>query len=104
MILIYFSVIIKLSLWLIIAVFTLLTILATVQNRLLPMLRSNSYQVSEIDAEISSTVTENFQALRLLHTTGMLDDSIERVDSKIGDLENVLKQQSRRISILPSAK
>ncbi len=102
MILIYFSVIIKLSLWLIIAVFTLLTILATVQNRLLPMLRSNSYQVSEIDAEISSTVTENFQALRLLHTTGMLDDSIERVDSKIGDLENVLKQQSRRISILPS--
>ena len=98
----YLFVIVKLSPWLLLAALLVFGFLSTIQKILLPSLRSKSFQVSKIETDISSTITENFQGLRLLHTTGKLENAEKNFDNKMKKLEQSLRGQTRILSVLPA--
>jgi len=102
MIITYIIVIIKLSPWLLLAALLVVGLLTSIQRLLIPSLRSSSFDVSNSDTEVSSTITEHFQGLRLLHTTGQLEMAENDLKRKLVTLEKSLKGQTRIISVLPS--
>ena len=49
---------------------------------------------------ISSRITENFQGLRLLHSSGQLEAADLRLQKSMGELRLQLRAQARRLSVV----
>jgi ATP-binding cassette subfamily B protein/subfamily B ATP-binding cassette protein MsbA len=96
----YLIVLVGLSPWLLLAAALLALVIVLVQKRLLPRIRAGGKHVAQIQASISARVTEDFQGLRLLHTSGQLDRADARLQQRMADLEWGLRGQGRRISVV----
>lgn len=66
-----------------------------VQQRLLPRLRSAAFGVSSAQVELSKHTTENVQALRLLHTFGTQQRSIEQSMQLLYNMQMQLQKRAR---------
>jgi subfamily B ATP-binding cassette protein MsbA len=95
----YLVVLITLSPWLLVAALIMGGILALVQQQILPRLRSYSFLATELNRELSSRITENIQGLRLLHTSGQLDEADRDVRSRSIAIEANGRASSRVGSI-----
>ncbi|MCS5698493.1 ABC transporter ATP-binding protein/permease [Cyanobium sp. FGCU-52] len=95
----YLVVLLTLSPWLLVAALIMGGILALVQQQILPRLRSYSFLGTELNRELSSRITENIQGLRLLHTSGQLDQADRDVLSRSISIEANSRAASRVASI-----
>ncbi len=96
----YLVVLVGISPWLLIAVLLVGGSIALLQKQLLPLIRFGSHSLSKAQVEISSRITENFQGLRLLHTSGQIDEADQKLRARMGDYELLLRAQTRRLSVL----
>lgn len=95
----YLVVLLTLSPWLLIAAVVMAGILALVQQKILPLLRSYSFLGTELNKELSTRITENIQGLRLLHSSGQLDEADRDVRSRSIAIEANSRASSRVGSI-----
>lgn len=96
----YLAVLVGISPWMLLAVVLMTGVITLLQKLLLPRIRAGSGVVMQADVAISTRVTEDFQGLRLLHSSGQLDAADQRLRSRMGDLEQALRAQVRRFSVL----
>jgi subfamily B ATP-binding cassette protein MsbA len=96
----YLAVLVRISPWLLLAVAVMAGLITLVQKQLLPRIRTGSKAVTKAQVEISSRITEDFQGLRLLHSSGQLDAADQRLRSGMGALERQLRGQVRRLAVV----
>ena len=100
MMLTYILVLVVISPWLVLVVAAMGGVVIFLQRKILPRIAAGSHQLSLIDIGISQRITEDFQALRLLHSSGQLDAADANLRSQMGELERATRAQSRRISLV----
>lgn len=96
----YLAFLVGISPWLLVAVLMIGGLISLVQKQLFPRIRAGSKAVSLAQVAISSRITEDFQGLRLLHSSGQLDAADQRLASRMGELEFQLRRQVRRLSVV----
>jgi subfamily B ATP-binding cassette protein MsbA len=96
----YLVVLVRISYWLLLAVLIMAVLITLVQKLLLPRIRAGSKAVTQSQVEINSRITEDFQGLRLLHSTGQLDAADDRLVDATRDLERHLRGQARRMAVV----
>lgn len=96
----YLGVLVGISPWLLLAVFLMGALITILQKNLLPKITSGSKAVTYSLLQISNSITEDFQGLRLLHTSGQLDSADRRLRLTMGKLEEQLRRQGRRLAIV----
>ena len=96
----YLAVLVKISPWLLLAVLLMAGAITLLQKVLLPKIREGSGVVTQAEVAISTRVTEDFQGLRLLHSSGQLDAADQKLRSQMGALEQALRAQVRRFALL----
>ncbi len=100
MVLIYIVVLVSISPWLLLAVVMIGGTVTALQRQILPRIAGGSRQLNALEVEISQRITEDFQALRVLHSCGQLDAADEHLRGRMGDLEGAHRAQSRRLSLV----
>jgi subfamily B ATP-binding cassette protein MsbA len=90
----YLVVLVRLSPWLLLAAALMAGLIAAVQKQLLPSLGRQAEAVMQAQVAISVRVTENIQALRLLHSSGQRSRADQAVRARLGDLEWALRRRS----------
>ena len=80
--------------WLVLVVAAMGGLVIFLQRKILPRIAAGSRQLALIDVAISQRVTEDFQALRLLHSSGQLDAADANLRSQMGELERASRDQS----------
>lgn len=96
----YLAILTSISPWLLLAVFLMAGIIITLQWYLLPGIARGSQAIAEVQVATNSRITEDFQALRLLHTSGQLDESDRNVRIRMDQLESILRSQVLKLSIV----
>lgn len=100
MIAIYLSVLVLLSPWLLLMAAAMAGLVTLIQHQLLPRIRESAQQVSQAQLEIAARITENIQGLRLLHSTGQLQEAEDAVSQRMGDLEASLRRQEQLVQVI----
>ena len=95
----YLAVLIRLSSWLLIAAVFMGVVSVVVQQNLLPMLGKRAKLAADLAIELTSRMTENIQGLRLLHTSGYLDEASTEVAKQAANFELNARGQVRLSSI-----
>ncbi|MFM9072199.1 MAG: ABC transporter ATP-binding protein [Cyanobium sp.] len=95
----YLAVLIRLSPWLLIAAVLMGGLSMLAQNILLPKIGERARIATELGIELGSRMTENIQGLRLLHTTGFLQEAGKEVDRQTRNYEINARGQVRLNSI-----
>ena len=96
----YLVVLVSLSPWLLLAAALMAALIVSVQKRLLPRLERQAYAVMQAQVSISVRVTEDIQALRLLHSSGERHRADQAVRGRLGDLEQALRRRSRITEVI----
>ncbi len=91
----YLVVLVSLSPWLLLSAVLMACLIAGVQRYLLPKLGRQAEAVMQAQVAISVRVTEDIQALRVLHTSGQRINADQDVRARLGDLERALRRRSR---------
>jgi ATP-binding cassette subfamily B protein/subfamily B ATP-binding cassette protein MsbA len=95
----YLAVLVRISSWLLLAVLIMGGLITLVQKVLLPRIRAGAKAVAQSQVAIISRITEDFQALRLLHSSGQLEAADQRLWAGMGELERQLRGQARRMAV-----
>ena len=96
----YLAVLVGISPWLLLAVVLMGGLITLLQKRLLPRIRAGSQRVAQAQVAISSRITEDFQGLRLLHSSGQLEAADQRLQGRMGELRQQLRGQARRLAVV----
>ena len=96
----YLAVLIALSPWLLLVAVSLAGVIWLVQQQLLPRIERQAQRVTLNQLAISTRITEDFQALRLLHSSGQLEAADRELRSRMGDLERGMRRQSLLLNII----
>ena len=96
----YLAVLVGISPWLLLSVLLMGGAIILLQKHLLPRIRAGSVAVVNSQVSIYSRITENFQGLRLLHSSGQLEQADRRLRERISDLEQQLRGQARRLAVV----
>ena len=96
----YLIVLSTISPWLLLAVALIGSLITLLQKQLLPRIRAGANRVSDAQVAISSRITEDFQGLRLLHSSGQLDMADQRLFAGITNLEMEMRGQGRRMAVI----
>jgi subfamily B ATP-binding cassette protein MsbA len=96
----YLGVLLSISAWLLLTVVLLSGATVAVQAKMLPLIKAGSDNVAKIQAKISKRITEDFQGLRLLHSTGQLDWADQRIKKSMGEYEGYMRRQTRLLAVL----
>lgn len=91
----YLGVLIRLSPWLLIAAVVMGGISLLVQQYVLPRAGKLAKISTDLGIELSSRMTENIQGLRLLHTSGYLDEAAAEVERQAINLAKNSRSQIR---------
>lgn len=96
----YLAVLVGISTWLLLVVVVMAGMITLIQKKLLPRIRAGSQAVNRTQVVISSRITEDFQGLRLLHSSGHLDAAAEQLKGRMGEMERQLRAQCRRMAVV----
>ena len=91
----YSIILISLSPSLALVAVVLAVVIIFVQQKLLPLLRTVARQLNSAQVESGKCITENIQALRLIHTFGTQQRANEEVASLLQDVQTQLQQRAR---------
>ena len=97
---VYAAILVKLSPLLALIAVVLAVVIIIVQRHLLPRLRAASHQLNSVQVDLSKQMTENVQALRLLHTFGTQERATNEVTQLLREMQ-VQLQKRARIYYLP---
>ena len=97
---VYIFVLVSISPWLLVAAIALASFLLAVQRFLKPKLQAGSLLRLLIEEEVSARSIEDFQGLRLLHTTGQINYATDRMKSLMLKMERIYRSQCRKTSIV----
>jgi ATP-binding cassette, subfamily B, bacterial MsbA len=92
---IYTCILVTLSPPLALLAVVLAVVMILIQQRLLPRLRDAAHQLSSAQVELAKHMTENVQALRLLHTFGTQQRAIDEVGVLLQDVQTQLQRRAR---------
>jgi subfamily B ATP-binding cassette protein MsbA len=93
--LVYLAILLTISpLLLLVAAFLALS-LWYVQSKLLPRIRSNAYEGQRVSVELGVRITENIQGLRLLHSTGGLQEAVKGFHELLAENERLGKRSAK---------
>ncbi|WP_216901286.1 ABC transporter ATP-binding protein [Synechococcus sp. CCY 9618] len=98
--LIYLVILVAISPWLLLVAFGMAAVMQTVQKVLLPRIRTNAQHQQRINVELSSQQTEQIQGLRLLHSTGQLQRSKQRLLGLLTENQYLSIRQSKLTNIV----
>jgi subfamily B ATP-binding cassette protein MsbA len=98
--LMYLAVLVNISPWLLVGVALILVLIWQLQSYLLPRIASGAVTLTRAEVELNSRITESFQALRFLHTTGQTTSTVIDMKGRFEILEDKFRMQTRRLSIL----
>jgi ATP-binding cassette subfamily B protein/subfamily B ATP-binding cassette protein MsbA len=96
----YLASMVAISPWLLVGVLLIVVLLTLLQRRLLPRIRAGSKEVTDALVAISSRITEDFQGLRLLHSSGQLEMADRRLRAGMSELEHQMRAQARRLAVV----
>jgi ATP-binding cassette subfamily B protein/subfamily B ATP-binding cassette protein MsbA len=97
---IYLTVLLALSPWLLLMALGLGLVIGLIQKLLLPRIRSRAYGVSTNQQQLAAVITEQIQGIRLLHSTGQLENAHLGIRSKIKKLEEGYRSQIRLVEMI----
>ncbi|MBD2081297.1 ABC transporter ATP-binding protein/permease [Leptolyngbya sp. FACHB-17] len=92
---VYALVLIQLSPALALVAVLLALVVIGVQQRLLPQLRSAAFRLNSAQVELSKHMTENIQALRLLHTFGTQQRAIAETFQLLHNVQTQLQKRAK---------
>jgi ATP-binding cassette, subfamily B, bacterial MsbA len=92
---VYSFILVSLSPFLALAAVLLALALIAVQQQLLPRLRTAARRLVHVQVELSKRMTENIQALRLLHTFGTQQRSTDEVLQSLKDVQAGLEKRAK---------
>jgi ATP-binding cassette, subfamily B, bacterial MsbA len=92
---VYAIILIQLSPLLALVAIVLAFILIIIQRQLLPRLRSTAHHLVSAQVELSKHITENVQALRLLHTFGTQKRATDEVTQLLQEVQTHLQRRAR---------
>ena len=98
--LMYLVVLVNISPWLLIGVVLILSVIWLLQNFILPRIASGAVSLTNAQVEVNARMTESFQALRFLHTSGQTEQVAIDLSRLLANLEHQLRKQSQRLSIV----
>lgn len=93
--LVYAAILISLSPLLALVAVVLAVVMIVVQRQLLPRLRTAAHRLNSAQVELSKQMTENIQALRLLHTFGTQERSTHEVGVLLREVQIQLQQRAK---------
>ena len=100
MALVYLLVLLRISPWLLLAAVALAAAITALQKTLEPRVRAGAQRQVAVDQAISARVVEDYQALRLLHSSGQLELADQRLQGLMGEMEAAFRGQARRLALL----
>ena len=100
MALVYLLVLLRISPWLLLAAVALAAAITALQKTLEPRVRAGAQRQVAVDQAISGRVVEDYQALRLLHSSGQLELADQRLQGLMGEMEAAFRGQARRLALL----
>lgn len=100
MALVYLLVLLRISPWLLLAAVALAAAITALQKTLEPRVRAGAQRQVAVDQAISARVVEDYQALRLLHSSGQLELADQRLQGLMGEMEAAFRAQARRLALL----
>lgn len=92
---IYSFILVGLSPWLALVAVVLAAVMILIQRNILPRLRSAARQLTHAEVETTKHMTENIQALRLLHTFGTQQRATKETISKLNDVQLQLQKRAK---------
>ncbi|NJN92445.1 MAG: ABC transporter ATP-binding protein, partial [Leptolyngbyaceae cyanobacterium SL_5_14] len=92
---VYAVILVSLSPLLALVAVVLAIVMVVVQRQLLPRLRAAAHQLNFAQVELSKRMTENIQALRLLHTFGTQERAIDEVGLLLQKTQAQLQQRAK---------
>lgn len=98
--LLYFFVMLRLSSSLTLLLFVPISLMILVQRWIIPRVHQVAAQLNLAQVEVAKQITENIQALRLLHSFGTQQRSISQVISQLQEVQLSLQKRAR-ILFLP---
>lgn len=96
-IIVYSFILVKLSVFLAIAAVLLAVTIITIQRILLPRIRKVAFALNDVQVNLSKQITENIQALRLIHTFGKQEHTKKQVANTLSAVEVNLRKKARLI-------
>lgn len=97
---VYLTVLLALSPFLLFVAAFLAFSLWLVQSKLLPRIRSNAYQEQQVQVDLSVRITENIQGLRLLHSTGGLQQAVDGFHDLLAECERLGRRSAKLSSVI----
>uniref|UniRef100_UPI0030D873CE ABC transporter ATP-binding protein n=1 Tax=Oculatella sp. LEGE 06141 TaxID=1828648 RepID=UPI0030D873CE len=92
---VYAAILVSLSPLLAVVAVVLAVVMVIIQRQLLPRLRAAAHRLNSAQVELSKRMTENIQALRLLHTFGTQQRATDEVTLLLRDVQIQLQQRAR---------
>ena len=99
---VYLILLIQVSYWNIILLISILLLSNKLRSIILPKVTVLSSKVVKSTVELSESIIEKFQALRLVYSNGLNDFVTNEMNERTDLLENYLKKISYKIHLLPS--
>ncbi|WP_413295533.1 ABC transporter ATP-binding protein [Synechococcus sp. MIT S9452] len=96
----YIFVLLTISPWLLLIAIVLALAISLLQKFLEPRLRRGALRQASIAQSISARAVEDYQALRLLHTTGKLDYTDKKFQSLLSEMESANLRQTQKLALL----
>ena len=100
MALVYLLVLLRISPWLLLAAVALAVAITALQKILEPRVRAGAQRQVAVDQAISARAVEDYQALRLLHSSGQLELADKQLQGLMGEMEAAFRGQARRLALL----
>ncbi|MEB3320955.1 MAG: ATP-binding cassette domain-containing protein [Cyanobium sp.] len=96
----YLAVLVSLSPWLVIIAVAMAAAILLIQRQLLPRIRQTAHRVSEAQMQIAVRLTEDIQGLRLLHSSGQLQQAQRGMGQRMQELEHSLRRRSQLTELI----
>ncbi|MFM7675422.1 MAG: ATP-binding cassette domain-containing protein [Synechococcus sp.] len=96
----YLTVLVSLSPWLVIIAVAMAAAILLIQRQLLPRIRQTAHRVSVAQMEIAVRLTEDIQGLRLLHSSGQLQQAQRGMGQRMRELEHSLRRRSQLTELI----
>lgn len=97
---VYLTVLISLSPWLLLLAAGVALAITLLQKQLLPRIGRQANRVTDSQLAINTLITEDFQGLRLLHTSGQLEAADQAVRHQMWEMELGMRRQSQLMNII----
>jgi ATP-binding cassette, subfamily B, bacterial MsbA len=91
----YAIVLLKLSPWLALVAIAIAALIVLVQWQIIPKLRLNARTLNLVQVEAAKLMTENIQALRLIHTSGTQKRAINEINLQLEKIQTHLQRRAK---------